>query len=107
MKFNDRPLRYRGNVDVADRPFDRHLGDTPAMTADDEADIIASCKPSTTAMRATKACARAARQTHCAIEEIRNSIQLVSRVLGCLMPLIRVFRMDYDAQFIHSFGLLS
>ena len=41
MKFDDVPLRYRGNVDVADPPFDRHLGDTPAMTADDEADIIA------------------------------------------------------------------
>lgn len=41
QKFDDLPLRYHGNVDVADPPFDRHPGDTPAMTASDEADIIA------------------------------------------------------------------
>jgi cytochrome c peroxidase len=43
-KFDDLPPRYRGNVDVADPPFDRHPGDTPAMTSDDEADIIAFLK---------------------------------------------------------------
>jgi hypothetical protein len=36
--------KYRANVDVADPPFDRHLGDPPAMTAQDEADIIAFLK---------------------------------------------------------------
>lgn len=41
QKFDDLPPRYRDNVDVADPPFDRHAGDTPAMTPDDEADIIA------------------------------------------------------------------
>ncbi len=41
QKFDDVPEPYRGNVDIADPPFDRHPGDTPAMTADDEADIIA------------------------------------------------------------------
>jgi cytochrome c peroxidase len=41
QKFDDLPPRNHGNVDVADPPFDRHAGDTPAMTADDEADIIA------------------------------------------------------------------
>lgn len=41
QKFNDVPTRYRANVDFVDPPFDRHLGDTPAMTAADEADIIA------------------------------------------------------------------
>jgi cytochrome c peroxidase len=41
QKFDDIPARYRANVDVADPPFDRHLGDTPAMTAQDETDIIA------------------------------------------------------------------
>ncbi len=40
-KFNDLPARYRGNVDVADPPFERHLGDAPAMSGQDEADIIA------------------------------------------------------------------
>ena len=39
--FNDIPARYRGNVDVADPPFDRHLGDPPAMSPEDEQDIIA------------------------------------------------------------------
>jgi cytochrome c peroxidase len=37
----DIPAQYHANVDVADPPFNRHLGETPAMTAQDEADIIA------------------------------------------------------------------
>ena len=40
-KYDDLPAKYRANVDVTDPPFDRHLGETPAMTAQDEADIIA------------------------------------------------------------------
>jgi cytochrome c peroxidase len=44
QKFNDIPVQYRANVDVSDPPFDRHLGETPAMTAQDEADIIAFLK---------------------------------------------------------------
>jgi cytochrome c peroxidase len=40
-KYNDIPAKYQANVDVADPPFNRHPGDTPAMTAQDEADIIA------------------------------------------------------------------
>jgi cytochrome c peroxidase len=41
QKFNDIPLQYHANVDVSDPPFNRHLGEAPAMTAQDEADIIA------------------------------------------------------------------
>jgi cytochrome c peroxidase len=41
QKFNDIPVQYQANVDVSDPPFNRHLGETPAMTAEDEADIIA------------------------------------------------------------------
>lgn len=41
QKYNDIPAKYRVNVDVADPPFNRHPGETPAMTARDEADIIA------------------------------------------------------------------
>jgi cytochrome c peroxidase len=41
QKYNDIPAQYHANVDVADPPFNRHPGDTPAMTAQDEADIIA------------------------------------------------------------------
>jgi len=44
QKFNDIPVQYRANVDVSDPPFNRHLGETPAMTAQDEADIIAFLK---------------------------------------------------------------
>ena len=44
QKFDDIPVQYRTNVDVSDPPFDRHLGETPAMTAQDEADIIAFLK---------------------------------------------------------------
>ena len=44
MKYDDIPEKYRVNVDVADPPFDRRLGGEPAMTAQDEADIIAFLK---------------------------------------------------------------
>jgi cytochrome c peroxidase len=40
-KFNDLPWAYRANVDVTDPPFDRHTGEMPAMTPQDEDDIIA------------------------------------------------------------------
>jgi cytochrome c peroxidase len=41
QKYDDIPARYHANVDVSDPPFNRHLGDTPAMTTQEEADIIA------------------------------------------------------------------
>jgi cytochrome c peroxidase len=44
QKYNDIPAQYHGNVDVTDAPFNRHLGEAPAMTAEDEADIIAFLK---------------------------------------------------------------
>jgi cytochrome c peroxidase len=44
QKYDDLPAKYHANVDVSDPPFDRHPGDTPAMTAQDEADIIAFMK---------------------------------------------------------------
>lgn len=44
QKYDDIPEAYRANVDVVDPPFDRHFGDEPAMTAQDEADIIAFLK---------------------------------------------------------------
>jgi cytochrome c peroxidase len=44
QKYNDIPAQYHANVDVSDPPFNRHPGDTPAMTDQDEADIIAFLK---------------------------------------------------------------
>ena len=44
QKYDDLPQRYHANVDVTDPPFDRHPGDKPAMTGQDEADIIAFLK---------------------------------------------------------------
>jgi cytochrome c peroxidase len=41
QKFNDIPPQYHANVDVSDPPFNRHFGETPAMTAQEEADLIA------------------------------------------------------------------
>ena len=41
LQYGDLPAKYRANVDQADAPFDRHLGDAPAMTDDDIKDIIA------------------------------------------------------------------
>jgi len=43
-KYDDLPQKYHANVDVTDPPFDRHPGDKPAMTEQDEADIIAFLK---------------------------------------------------------------
>lgn len=40
-KFNDIPARYRANVDVTDPPFNRKLGQPPAMNAQNRRDIIA------------------------------------------------------------------
>jgi cytochrome c peroxidase len=40
QKFNDIPVKYHENVDVSDPPFDRNLGETPAMMPQDETDII-------------------------------------------------------------------
>jgi cytochrome c peroxidase len=40
-KYNDIPARYRANVDITDPPFDRKPGDPPAMTPQEETDIIA------------------------------------------------------------------
>jgi cytochrome c peroxidase len=44
QKYNDIPAQYHANVDVSDPPFDRRPGETPAMTDQDEADIIAFLK---------------------------------------------------------------
>jgi cytochrome c peroxidase len=41
VKYNDIPVQFHGNVDVSDPPFNRHPGDVPAMTTQDETDIIA------------------------------------------------------------------
>jgi cytochrome c peroxidase len=43
-KFNDIPLLYRSNIDVTDPPFNRTLGEAPAMSPQDETDIIAFLK---------------------------------------------------------------
>lgn len=40
-KFNDLPKKFWANIDHADPPLDRHLGQTPALTEQDERDIIA------------------------------------------------------------------
>ncbi|HTV87824.1 MAG TPA: cytochrome c peroxidase [Stellaceae bacterium] len=50
-KLDDIPPRYRGNLDVTDPPFDRRPGQRPAMTPQDEADIIAFLKTLTDGYR--------------------------------------------------------
>ena len=40
LKYNDLPVRFQANVDVADAPFDRKSGDKPAMTENEIQDII-------------------------------------------------------------------
>ncbi|CAM2158389.1 cytochrome c peroxidase (plasmid) [Pararobbsia alpina] len=44
MKYDDIPAQYQANIDVADAPFDRKLGDKPAMTEAEINDIIAFIK---------------------------------------------------------------
>jgi cytochrome c peroxidase len=44
QKYNDIPVQYHANVDVSDPPFNRHSGETPAMTTQDETDLIAFLK---------------------------------------------------------------
>lgn len=41
MKYDDLPVQYQANIDVADAPFDRKFGDKPAMTESEINDIIA------------------------------------------------------------------
>jgi cytochrome c peroxidase len=44
LKFDDLPAKYRANIDSADPPLDRHAGETPALSEDEEQDIIAFLK---------------------------------------------------------------
>jgi cytochrome c peroxidase len=39
--YDDLPAAYHANVDTADAPFDRHVGDAPALSDRDVQDIIA------------------------------------------------------------------
>ncbi len=41
IKYDDIPPQYRANVDTVDAPFDRHLGDPPALTPGEIQDVIA------------------------------------------------------------------
>lgn len=43
-KYNDIPPKYRANVDTTDAPFNRHPGDAPALTPDQQKDVIAFLK---------------------------------------------------------------
>jgi cytochrome c peroxidase len=44
QKFNDLPQKYLSNIDNIDPPLNRNLGDKPALTDSEEADIIAFIK---------------------------------------------------------------
>ena len=44
VKYDDLPTQYRTNIDIQGPPFNRKLGDEPAMTSQEEADIIAFLK---------------------------------------------------------------
>jgi cytochrome c peroxidase len=41
LKFNDLPPAYRNNVNVTEVPYNRHLGDAPALSDADIDDVIA------------------------------------------------------------------
>ncbi|MDE1906519.1 MAG: cytochrome-c peroxidase [Rhodospirillales bacterium] len=43
-KFNDLPKQYWPNVDTSDPPFNRQLGEAPALTRKDEEDILVFLK---------------------------------------------------------------
>jgi cytochrome c peroxidase len=44
MKFDDLPKPYQANIDISDPPLDRNLGQAPALSHGEEADIIAFLK---------------------------------------------------------------
>lgn len=52
MKYNDLPPRDRRNVDTIDAPFDRTAGAAPAMTHQEELDVIAFLRTLTDGYRA-------------------------------------------------------
>lgn len=64
QKYNDIPAQYHANVDVSDPPFNRHPGETPAMTAQDETDIIAFLKTLTDGYRSEQNSASTAPAAH-------------------------------------------
>ncbi len=41
LKFNDLPPAYRANVNVIEVPYNRHLGDAPALSDAEIDDVIA------------------------------------------------------------------
>jgi len=41
QKYNDLPAAYQANIDTIDPPFDRQIGQKPALSPGDEQDIIA------------------------------------------------------------------
>ena len=41
LVYDDLPAAYRANVDTADAPFNRHVGDPAPLTAQDIRDIVA------------------------------------------------------------------
>jgi cytochrome c peroxidase len=40
-RYDDLPAQYRGNVDIVDAPYDRKVGEKPALDDAEIADIIA------------------------------------------------------------------
>ena len=44
VKYDDAPANNRANVDITDAPFDRKLGDAPALTDDEIKDVISFLK---------------------------------------------------------------
>ncbi|SDT32139.1 cytochrome-c peroxidase [Bradyrhizobium canariense] len=50
-RYNDLPPEYRGNIDIVDAPFDSKLGDPPALSDVEIADVIAFLKTLTDGYR--------------------------------------------------------
>jgi cytochrome c peroxidase len=44
LKYDDLPARYQANIDVIDAPMNRKLGDAPALTNAEIADVVAFLK---------------------------------------------------------------
>ena len=41
VKYNDLPLALRGNVNTTEVPYNRRLGETPALTDSEVQDVVA------------------------------------------------------------------
>jgi len=77
-KFNDIPPLYRANIDVTDPPFNRKLAEAPAMSTQEESDIIAFLDTLTDGYQPTPTAAPRKERTNEAVSRPGRTSSLVA-----------------------------